>query len=271
MTSRIHGAGLGLRSSHEDIILAERPTIPWFEILTDNYLRQAPPAMAKLEMLRANYPLTFHGVGLSVGSAAPLSKKYLQQLIELQQRLQPVYISDHLSWSFYSGHYLNDLLPLPFNESTLNHVVNHIDQIQEATRGCFLIENVSSYLAFNDNEMPEWVFLNQVAKRSGCHILLDINNIFVNAGNHHFSAIDYLMAIDKTAVKEIHLAGHEFFDGTLIDTHGCAVIPAVWQLYESALQRFGPVPTLIEWDNNIPEFSVLKKEARQAQDYLDKL
>jgi len=271
MVLTIQGAGLGLRSCHEDFVLAECPAIPWFEILTDNYLRQAPPAMAKLEKLRADYPLTFHGVGLSVGSAGPLSPEYLQQLMALQKRLNPVYISDHLSWSFHSDHYLNELLPLPFNESTLNHVVHHINHIQEATQQCFLIENVSSYLAFCDNEMPEWVFLNQVAKRSGCGILLDINNVFVNACNHHFSAVDYLMAITPTAVKEIHLAGHEYVNNTVIDTHSCAIIPSVWQLYELALQRFGPVPTLIEWDNNIPEFSVLAKEAQQAQHYLDQL
>lgn len=263
----IQGVGIGLRSQHYSHILTHQPAIPWLEALSDNYLGGGLP-LYHLEQIRAQYPITLHGVSLSLGSADPLNRDYLTQLKQLADRIEPVHVSDHLAWVSVNGHYFNDLAPLPYTESVLNYVAERILQVQDFLGRRILIENLSPYLQFRHNSLTEWQFLADLLVEADCHLLLDINNVYVNATNHGFDPLDYLDVLPVDRIKEIHLAGYEEQDHFLFDTHGYPVQPGVWKLYQQALQRFGPVPTLIEWDTDIPSFDVLMAEAQQADTYL---
>jgi uncharacterized protein (UPF0276 family) len=265
-------AGIGLRSAHVHEILETRPALGWVEVHSENYFGRGIPRHY-LERIRASYPVSLHGVGLSVGSTDPLNSDHLAALRELVDDIEPLFVSEHLSWSSVGGRYLNDLLPLPYTEEALAHVVTRITEIQERLGRQILIENISSYLQFDQSAIPEWEFLAELSNRSGCAVLLDVNNIYVSASNHGFDAYRYLQAIPVRAVREMHLAGftRKTFDGgeILIDTHNRRVVPEVWRLYEAAIARFGAVPTLIEWDSDLPPLAVLLDEARQAQTILE--
>lgn len=269
MFDTIAGAGLGLRSPHYSHILDTLPAVPWFEILIDNFLQDATLPHRTLERIRSHYPVVFHGVGMNLGSADPLHEGYFARLKELKDRYQPSWISDHLCWTGVSGTYANDLLPLPFNEATINFLVSKIVEAQERLGTYILIENLSSYVLLPGAECSEWEFLVEVAKRSGCYLLLDVNNVYVNSVNFEFDPKNYLEAIPRELVKQFHLAGHLRTDTLIIDSHGDKVCGAVWELYQLALQRFGKVPTLLEWDTNIPEFNLVWEEAKKAQKLMD--
>jgi uncharacterized protein len=262
-------AGIGLRTPHLKEVREKLPPVSWFEVHSENYFVSGGPALAVLERLRQHYPLSLHGVGMSLGGADGLDPDHLRRLKALVERIQPAAISEHLCWSAVGGRWLNDLLPLPYSREALDGVCRHVDQVQETLGRGILVENVSSYLRFLPEDMPEWVFMAEVARRTGCGLLLDVNNIHVSACNHGLSTADFLAGIPVAAVAEIHLAGFEEVDGLLVDTHSRPVHPAVWDLYQAALRRFGPVPTLIEWDQDMPGFEVLLAEAARAQGYLD--
>ncbi|KAF7962563.1 hypothetical protein AWV80_20315 [Cupriavidus sp. UYMU48A] len=267
-------AGIGLRFRHHQTVLEERPAVAWFEVHTENYMGggRAPGC---LEVIRADYPLSLHGVGLSLGSAEELDLSHLARVCEVAERLEPGLVSDHLSWSIAGGMYLADLLPLPMTEEALAVVCRHVDQVQGALRRSILVENPSTYFQFRHSTIPEWEFLAEVARRTGCGILCDVNNIYVSASNHGWDATTYLRELPPAAIGEIHLAGHsvrQLGQGRVvhIDDHGSRVAPAVWALYEAALGLFGPVPTLIEWDTDVPDLDVLRDEARIAEAVLER-
>lgn len=258
-------AGIGLRAPHVAQVLADRPPVAWFEVHSENYYADGGPALAALDRIRADYPLSLHGVGMSLGSIDPLDAMHLAKLRRLVARVEPAVVSEHLCWSGIGGRHLNDLLPLPYTEEALDHVCRRVTQVQDAIARELLVENVSSYLAFADATIPEWEFVAAVATRTGCKLLCDVNNIYVNAVNHGFDADVYLAALPRDAVAEIHLAGFDASGPCLIDTHGAPVAPDVWALYRRAIARFGPRPTLIEWDTDIPAFAVLQREGATAQ------
>jgi len=262
-------AGIGLRAPHHRQVLASPPNVGWLEVHSENFFGPGGEPLRVLEAVRARYPISLHGVGMSLGSADELSRPHLRKLKTLVERIEPASISEHLCWSSIGEHYLNDLLPLPYTRAALDHVCARIGRVQDFLGRQLLIENVSSYLRFAGAEMTEWDFVVEVSRRSGCGILLDVNNIYVSARNHGFRAQDYLGAIPVERVGEIHLAGYEQEGDLLIDTHSRPVYAPVWQLYAETLGRFGPMPTLIEWDNDIPELSVLVGEADKAQRLLD--
>jgi uncharacterized protein len=261
--------GIGLRAQHHLEVLSESPAVGWFEAHTENYFADGGAHVEVLARIRANYPLSLHGVGLSLGSADPLDMLHLERVRRAVNRFEPALVSEHLSWSSSGGRFANDLLPLPYTDEALRHVSSRIAQAQDYLGRRILIENVSSYLQFECSRMSEWEFVAGVAAESGCAILLDLNNIYVAARNFAFDAQGYLDAIDPGAVQEIHLAGHSsaLFEGQelLIDTHGAPVCDAVWNLYRAALRRFGDVPALIEWDTDIPALEVLLAEAAKAE------
>ena len=262
-------AGIGLRAEHYREILESRPAIGWLEVHSENYFGGGGAPLYYLERIRESYPLSFHGVGLSLGSTDPLSTRHLDRLKDLIRRFQPGLVSEHLSWSSVGGRYLNDLLPLPDTEEALTHLVARIDRVQEHLGRPILIENISSYLQYRESTIPEWEFVAEVSARSGCGILLDVNNVYVSAKNHGFDASAYLRGLPESAIGEVHLAGFTVnaYDGgrILIDTHNRRVAPEVWNLYVEAVHLFGAKPTLIEWDANIPPLAMLLVEAGKAQ------
>ncbi len=266
-------AGIGLRAPHVDSIVHQRPTIPWLEVHSENLFAAGGATHAAMEALRADYPLSMHGVGLSLGAADRLDTAHLRRLKELAARYCPALVSEHLSWGAVGGPHSNDLLPLPFTEEAVTLLVSRIGQVQDALGREILVENISSYLRFRDCDYPEWEFVVEVVRRSGCGLLLDVNNLYVNSVNHGFDPLDYLRAIPAEIVREIHLAGFTRKDDVsvplLIDTHSRPVSDAVWGLYEEAIARIGPVPTLIEWDQDIPALEILLAEASLAQEVLD--
>lgn len=261
-------AGIGLRAPHVAQVLAERPPVPWFEVHSENYFADGGPALAALDRIRADYPISLHGVGLSLGTTDALDTAHLAKLARLVDRIEPAQVSEHLCWSSVNGRHFNDLLPLPYTREALDHVCARVSAVQECLGRKILVENVSSYLTFPESTMMESEFVVEVAVRTGCGLLVDVNNIYVNVRNHGGDADAYLAAIPPELVAEIHLAGFDASGPCLIDTHGAPVAPDVWALYERALRRFGRVPTLIEWDTDIPEFAVLQREAATAQSYL---
>lgn len=269
-------AGIGLRAPHYGEVLAGRADVAWLEVHSENFFVSGGAALRVLDAARERYALSLHGVGLSLGSSDRLNLEHLRKLKVLVDRVQPAAVSEHLCWSSIGGRYLNDLLPLPYSEEALAGVCERIRQAQDFLGRRIMIENVSSYVRFKGAEMTEWDFLAEVARRSDCDILLDVNNIHVSAVNHGFSALDYLDAIPAARVGEIHLAGYETDEGEpadenfLVDTHSRPVSDAVWTLYAETLRRLGARPTLIEWDNDIPALSVLLAEARKAQTLLDR-
>ncbi|MBA2689960.1 MAG: DUF692 domain-containing protein [Burkholderiales bacterium] len=261
-------SGIGLRSPHHQEVLQTRPPIGWVEVHSENFFAPGGPARHFLQAIRELYPVSLHGVGLSLGSTDPLSRDHLARLKRLADEVEPTLLSEHLCWCHAGGRHLNDLLPLPYTEEALDHVAARIGEAQDYLGRRILIENVASYLAFTDSSIPEWEFIAEVSRRAGCGILLDVNNVYVNSVNHHFDPHRYLAAIPKDAVHEIHLAGFDRTDECLIDTHGSAVAQPVWELYAEALQRFGAKPTLIEWDTELPELAVLLAEAEKAAHFL---
>jgi uncharacterized protein (UPF0276 family) len=266
-------AGIGLRFPHHCYVMEARPDTAWFEIHPENYMAGGEPLRC-LESIRHDTPVSFHAVGLSLGSASPAGGDHLARLRALANRIEPGLVSDHLSWSVVDGTYLADLLPLPYTEEALDIVAANVDQAQTALGRTLLVENPSTYLAFTHSTMPEHEFLAELAQRTGCGILCDVNNIYVSARNLGTDPKVYLDALPVEAIGEIHLAGHALRplgEGReiRIDDHGSAVDPEVWRLYEYALRRFGPAPTLIEWDTDIPAFPVLEAEAQKAQNLLE--
>jgi uncharacterized protein (UPF0276 family) len=265
------GAGIGLRAPHVEQILATRPRVAWLEVHAENYMGGGP-VVARLERLRRDYPVALHGVGLSLGTDDALDLRHLVRLRALTERLEPALVSEHLSWSIAGGNYLNHLLPLPYTAETLALVAAHVEQAQDVLGRQLAIENPSSYLRFRASRIPEPEFLRELARTTGCALLCDVNNAYVTAMNFGDDAQRYIDALPADAVAEIHLAGHAVndADGTtiLVDDHGSAVSEAVWQLYRHALTRFGAVPTLIEWDTNVPALDVLLAEAMTAAGHL---
>lgn len=266
-------AGIGLRAEHYRDVLEERPAVGWLEVHPENYFGDGGRPLYYLEQARARYPLSLHGVGMSLGSTDPLNTAHLAKLKDLISRFEPALVSEHLSWGSVGGRYLNDLLPLPYTEAALDHIVNRISQVQDYLGRQILIENVSSYLEYTNATIPEGEFVAEAARRSGCGILLDVNNIYVNSRNHGFDALAYLHAIPRERVQEIHLAGftiNRFEDGEIIiDSHNQLVADAVWALYQQALHYLGPRPTLIEWDTDLPPLEVLVAEAHKADHILE--
>ena len=264
-------AGVGLRARHVAELLAARPAVPWLEVHPENYMAGGA-ALASLEAVRRGYPVALHGVGLSLGSAGAIDRGHLGRLAALVDRIEPCLVSEHLSWSTTDGAYLNHLLPLPYTEESLAVMAEHVHEVQDALGRSILVENPSSYLRFRHSTIEEPAFLAELVRRTGCGLLCDINNVYVSARNLGFAAAAYLDALPADAVSEIHLAGHaeNEADGRpmLIDDHGSPVAPPVWDLFRHAIRRFGPVPTLIEWDTDVPALSALLSEARIAEDIL---
>lgn len=262
-------AGVGLKPEHYREILEKKPDVGFFEVHAENYMGAGGPPHRYLEAIRERYPLSLHGVGLSIGSARGLDQTHLQRLKELVRRYEPGRFSEHLAWSTHESGFLNDLLPLPYTQETLNVVCEHIDKVQ-AEIGCqMLLENPSVYVLFAESVIPETEFLREIAKRTGCGLLLDVNNVEVSATNVKYDPIAYIDAFPVQYVGEFHLAGFaeaedETGDRLLIDAHGSPVEPSVWSLYRHALRRAGAKPTLIEWDNDVPSWSLLHNEAMKA-------
>ncbi|MCK1397527.1 DUF692 domain-containing protein [Bradyrhizobium sp. 4] len=268
-------AGTSFKPEHLQAILGAKPQRGFFEVHAENYMGAGGPPHRALEAIRRDHPLSLHGVCMSIGGPQPLDKAHLARFRALVARYQPALVSEHLAWSTHETSFFNDLLPLPYTAATLRNVCDHIDQVQDAIRRPLLLENPSTYVAFRESSMSETDFIRTVAERTGCGLLLDINNVFVSATNHGFSALDYLADFPLPRVGEIHLAGHaeqadDEGDLLLIDSHDGPVADAVWKLYEIAVRRRGGVPTLIEWDSKIPDWAVLQAEAAAAQAILDR-
>ena len=268
-------AGIGLRFQHHQAVVDSRPDVAWLEVHTENYMGGGTP-LAYLDAIRRDYPLSLHGIGLSLGSADAIDVTHLGRLRTVVDRFEPGLVSEHLSWSMVASTYLADLLPLPLTEEALDVVCHHVDETQTYLQRRILIENPSTYLRFKHSTIPEWEFLAAVAERTGCGILCDVNNVYVSARNHGWDSSTYLAALPVTAIREIHLAGHALHRlgdrlELRIDDHGSCVAPPVWALYAEALARFGPVPTLIEWDSDVPPLEVLLGEAAQAATHLERI
>ncbi len=267
MSKKIEGIGLGLRAQHYQKFLAQKQPVQWLEILADNYLNTSGIPLQKLLTITKDYPTALHCVGMSLGSVDPINWEYCQTVKELADQLQPAYISDHLCWSSLNQNYSHYLLPLPFTEETIQHTASRIRQIQDFIGYPLLIENISTYVQSPDNEMDEITFLNRVAEKANCGILLDINNIYVNTHNHGADPYVMLDQVDAARVGQYHLAGHTHQGKLLIDTHGAHVPDIVWELYQHALKKIGPKPACIEWDTDIPDLSVLLTECQKAEHY----
>ncbi|MGA2941201.1 MAG: DUF692 domain-containing protein [Xanthobacteraceae bacterium] len=266
-------AGVGFKPRHFKEIVAAPQPIGFFEVHAENYMGAGGPPHAQLGALRERYALSIHGVGLSIGSMQPLDRDHLARLKVLCDRYQPESFSEHLAWSSHDGVYFNDLLPLPYTANTLARIAEHIDEVQTALGRTMLLENPSRYIRFAESTLPEVEFLVEVSKRTGCGLLLDVNNVFVSAGNSGVAPLSYLDAFPFDRVKEIHLGGHhEQTDDAgaalLIDDHGSAVAKSVWTLYEHVITRAGPIATLIEWDNDIPDWPTLRNETLVAEKIL---
>lgn len=264
--------GIGLRAPHHDQVMAQRPAVPFFELHSENFFAEGGPNRELIDALREDYPLSLHGVGLSLGSADVLDAGHLARLKRLVAHVQPGLVSEHVCWGAIDGRHANDLLPLPYTEEALALMSRRVQAVQEALGRTILVENVSSYIHFTHSTMREWEFLAELSGRSGCGLLLDVNNVYVNSVNHGFDPHAFLAGIPGEAVGEMHLAGFTRKAGLggalLIDSHDRRVDPAVWALYAEAVRRFGPKPTLIEWDQDLPDFAVLEDEARIATEYL---
>ena len=265
-------AGIGLRAQHQGKLLDSKPAVGWLEVHSENYFSDAGPHIEALLRLREHYPLSLHGVGLSLGSIDPLDSQHLTKLKRLIGRTAPALVSEHLSWGSVDGRFVNDLLPLPYTQESLAHLITRVDQVQSALHRTILIENISSYLQYSHSNIGENEFLTELSRATGCGLLIDINNLYVNERNHGVDARLFIDSIPSAFVQELHLAGHSVdrVDQTeiLIDTHSTQVCDAVWSLYGYAVRRFGARPTLIEWDSDIPPLDVLLSEARKAQSFI---
>ena len=259
------GYGLGLRPEHYEEIRAAWPQLDWFEVISENYMVPGGKPLAWLDEIREHYPMVMHGVSMSIGSMDPLNGDYLHELRALGDRIDAHWFSDHLCWTGVDHINLHDLLPLPYTEEALNHVVQRVKRVQDAVGRPFLIENVSSYLTYCDSALTEWDFLTAVAERADCRILLDVNNIFVSSFNHSFDPRTYVDAIPPERVWQIHLAGHTNHGTHIVDTHDHPVIDEVWDLYAYTIERLGAVSTMIERDDHIPPFDDVLAELRHAE------
>jgi len=259
------GFGLGLRAQHYRDILDGNPAVDWFEVISENYMVPGGQPLRMLDAIAERYPVVMHGVSLSIASTSPLNRDYLSSLDALARRVKPRWISDHLCWTGVHGTNLHDLLPVPYTEEALEHVVSRISQVQDFLGRRLVIENVSSYIAYECSEMSEWEFVAEVARRADCWLLLDVNNVFVSGVNHDFSTARFLDAIPADRVVQFHLAGHSEGETCLIDTHDQPVSDDVWTLYARAIERFGPVSTMIERDDNIPPLANLVEELDRAR------
>lgn len=266
MTNRgISGFGLGLRPAHYQAILDGAEGVDWFEVISENYMIAGGRPLANLMAIRETYPMIMHGVSMSIGSADPLDLGYLVALKALAARIEPAIISDHLCWTGVAGLNMHDLLPLPLTEEALDHVCARIDRVQEVLGRPIAMENASTYVTFGASTIPEWEFMAALAQRTGCRLLLDVNNVYVSAFNHGFAATGYIDAIAPESVAYVHLAGHENNDTYIIDTHDHPVVEGVWDLYVHAVRRFGPIATMIERDDKIPPFAELTAELARAR------
>lgn len=263
-TPIISGTGIGLREKHINEVLQTRPQVPWFEILADNHLARGGLIPAQLSAIREEYSITFHCVGMSLAGVTPLDSDYLKAIKRLATEIRPAWISDHLCFTQHGQHHFHDLLPIPYTEKMLVHVSQRIMQVQETLGQRILVENVSSYLEFEESDLSEAQFIAELIKVTECDLLLDLNNIYVSAQNHSFSAIDYINLMPLERVKEIHLAGFDDRGDYLLDAHNNPVSSPVWELYKQVIEQAPHIPTLIEWDNDIPEFAVLIGEADKA-------
>ncbi len=269
MRDAVKGFGLGLRPAHygalADHAAASAPRVDWLEIISENYMGIGGRPRRHLLDLRRDYPMVMHGVSLSIGSTAPLDRDYLRALKALADEIEPAWISDHLCWTGMAGLNMHDLLPLPFTEEALDHVASRVAAVQDHLGAPILLENTSSYVTYTASAMTEWDFIVELSRRTGCALLLDVNNVYVNSVNHGFDPLTFLNAIPAALVRQIHLAGHEDHGTHIIDTHDHDVAPAVWQLYAAAVKRFGLVPTMIERDDHIPPLADLLTELDQAR------
>jgi uncharacterized protein (UPF0276 family) len=265
-------AGIGLRSRHYRDVLNDQPVVAWFEVHSENYFGKGGAPLSYLEAVRNDYPLSLHGVGMSLGSVDELDSRHLRQLKELISRIEPALVSEHLAWNSFGGRYLNDLAPIPYTDAALTHLAARISRAQDFLGRQILLENPSSYLEYRFSSYSEAEFLNELSKRTGCGILLDVNNVYVSCQNHGWNALAYLYGIDAARVAEMHLAGHgrnaAGEHSILIDTHDRPVCEAVWQLYQAALRIIGSRPTLIEWDADLPSWQVLVDQAARADAYM---
>lgn len=259
------GFGLGLRVDHYETIINEKPPVDWFEIITENYLVPGGKPLYYLDKIREHYPMVMHGVSLSMGSSDPLDLNYLAEVKKLTQRVEPKWISDHLCFTGVNHKNLHDLLPLPYTEEMIQHVVNRIKQVQDFLGSQILIENVSSYISYKQSEMTEWAFISEICKRADCHILLDVNNIYVSSINHEFNPLDYINAMPTDRIYQIHLAGHTDLGDYIIDTHDHDITDPVWNLYRETLEKHGLISTMIERDDNIPPLKQLMNELNYAR------
>lgn len=259
------GFGLGLRTEHYHAILEDKPAVDWFEVLSENYMIPGGKPLDFLDKIRANYPMVMHGVSLSIGATTPFDQSYLKELKALANRIDPAWISDHLCWTGVHGLNMHDLLPLPYTEETIRHVVERIKIVQDFLGRQILIENVSSYASYVESTMTEWDFIREIAQAADCLLLLDVNNIYVSSFNHSFDPKSFIDGVPANRVQQIHLAGHENHGDYIIDTHDAPVIEPVWDLYHYAISKFGEVSTMIERDDNIPELNILLNELNIAK------
>ena len=271
-TTTLTGSGINLLSKHHQTILENQRAVNWLEVHPEHYFgRRGGIILQNLEHIRSTYPITFHGVGLSLGSTDPLDWQYLNNLQGLIERFQPAWFSEHLSWSSVGRQHFHDLIPLPYTQEAVEHVAKRIQQVQEFLGERILVENISSYITYTDSTLSEAEFIKAVLVEADCYLLLDINNLYVNSCNQDFDPLAVLNQIPIDRVRQIHLAGYTDKGGYLLDTHGEAVHQPVWELYQAALNRFGAVPTLIEWESNVPDFDVVKAEADKANQYLTQI
>jgi len=258
------GHGVGLRTQHYATVLDEQPRVDWFECISENFMVEGGNPRRVLRQVRERHPVVLHGVSLSIGSVDPLDPKYLDQLAALARETEPAWVSDHLCWSSVGGNFSHDLLPLPYTEEALAHVAARVQKVQDKLKRQILIENVSSYVTFTQSTLTEWQFLAELCERADCGMLLDVNNVFVSAFNHGFDAREFIDGIPIGRVGQIHLAGHSDYGTHLLDTHDHSVCDGVWALYRRAVERFGRVSTLVEWDDQIPPFAEVLAESRKA-------
>ncbi len=260
------GHGVGLRREHFDRVLAGPTQVDWFEVISENFMVKGGRPLHVLERVRRDYPVVLHGVSLSIGTTDPLDRDYLDRLRELAAWVEPAWVSDHLCWTGVGGHNAHDLLPLPYTEEALDHVVARVEAVQEHLGRRIALENVSTYLSFASSTLSEWEFLVQLAARADCGILLDVNNVYVSAANQGFDPRTYLEAVPPERVWQVHLAGHTDRGSHLLDTHSRCVCEEVWELYRFATRRFGAVSSLVEWDEDIPEWDSLEAESLRARE-----
>ena len=265
MSRMVEGFGLGLRTENYRDFIDHRPAVDWVEVLTENYMVPGGKPLHMLDAIRRDYAMVMHGVSLSIGSTDSLDLNYLRDLKALARRIEPAWISDHLCWTGVDHHNLHDLLPMPYTEAALRHLVARVQQVQEALGRRLLLENVSSYVRFKADELSEWEFIAQLAQRADCELLLDVNNVYVSSRNHGFDAHDFIDAMPRERVRQIHLAGHEDHGTYLIDTHDHPVCDGVWELYAYTAKRLGAVPTMIERDDRIPPLAELLAELDEAR------